>query len=813
VNQVYDLMVMPPSSAASGDPGTVVTHTLWVTNAGNCEDTFALAIEGGDWDTGAPESVGPLSAGLGASVDITVTVPSDAQCGDDVATATFTSSDEISSASATLISTANAVGGLTVEPTTDALSGDWFAPVVYDLRVTNTGNCPDTFEVSIAGNTWTTEAPATVGELAPDEGADVEVSVTVPEGTLCNETDTATVTFTSSDGVASAGSELTTTADPVPGVTIIPPNDSATAEAGDEIVYHLWVQNSGNCPDTFALAPSGNLWTTEVVPAVVPDVPPGALAPVDVTVYVPSNAQCGDDVATVAATSAAVTASSVLTTSVEEIYGLTVTPSSDAGWGDPNTNVFYTLQVTNIGNCPDTFGVAVEDNIWTTLAPSSVGQLDPDESTDVEVTVTVPDAGCGESDTATVTFTSDGDGTQTGSTELTTSANAVWLVMVEPPGHTGSGDPGTVVTHTLRVTNEGNCWDTFDVTLSGDVWPTAAPGTVGPLARDEGADVEIGVTVPTCTPGGGSDALVVTFASQDPGTASGSSALTTEANQLAPVANDDEYEGLEDTPLTVEVPGVLGNDDDLNCEELSASLHIEPGSGTVMLSADGSFIYTPSPNFHGVDSFVYHASDGVLTSAATVTITVASGEDDPIVNAGEDQITDEGDIVEFSGTFSDPARTLASGETIHWDFGDGEAASGTLTPIHMYDDNGEYTVILTVTDLEGDVGLDSLVVTVANVAPLVEAGPDQYAQPGELLSFNGSFTDPGADDTWTIEWDLGNGTIINETLAFDYAYEDPGIYTVTLTVTDDDGGVGVDTAEIRVLQRVYLPLVLRAVER
>jgi hypothetical protein len=755
---------------------------------------------------------------LGAAVDVLVSVPTGAQCGQDIATATFTSQgDDLLSATSVLTTTANAVRGLTVEPAAEALWGDPGADVAYTLRVTNTGNCTDTFDVALDGNGWTTEAPETVGELAPDEGADVPVTVTVPEGTLCNENDTTVATFTSQgDGVTSDSSELTTTANTVSGVSIVPPSDSSVADPGDQIVYHLWVQNSGNCGDTFDLALSGNRWPTEVPSAVGP-LGAGVLASVDVTATLPLTATCGDDVTTVAATSQADVAasdSSILTTTVNAIYGLTLTPSSDAASGDPNSEVFYTLRVTNTGNCPDTFGVAVEDNVWTTLAPDTVEELAPDEGADVEVTVAVPeDAGCGDNDTATVTFTSDSDGTKTTGSELTTSANTIYGVAVEPPTHTESGDPDTVVTHTLRVTNTGNCEDTFDVSVIGDLWPTEAPGTVGPLARDLGAEVDIRVTVPACTPGGDSDALEATFASQHDGTVWDTATLTTGANQIAPVAGDDEFDALEDTPLTVGAPGVLANDDDVNCEPLSASVHVEPGSGMVMLSADGSFIYTPNSNFDGEDSFVYLVSDGVLTDTATALIHVLEGGDNPEVDAGEDETADEGEIVYFDGSFVDPARTLTAGETIHWDFGDGESATGTLTPIHAYDDNGEYTVVLTVTDQEGDVGFDSLVVTVDNVAPTVDAGFDQTAEPGELISFSGDFTDPGADDTWTIEWDLGDGTIVNDTKTFDYAYEDPGIYTVTMTVTDDDGGVGEDTVEIRVMQRVYLPLVLRAAER
>jgi len=76
-----------------------------------------------------------------------------------------------------------------------------------------------------------------------------------------------------------------------------------------------------------------------------------------------------------------------------------------------------------------------------------------------------------------------------------------------------------------------------------------------------------------------------------------------------------------------------------------------------------------------------------------------------------------------------------------------------------------------------------------------------------LLSFEGAFVDPGPDDTHTIVWNLGDGTSIVDTLAFDHAYKAPGVYIVTLTVTDDDGGIGSDTAVIDIKYWLYLPLV------
>ncbi|UCE36359.1 MAG: PKD domain-containing protein [Thermoplasmata archaeon] len=169
----------------------------------------------------------------------------------------------------------------------------------------------------------------------------------------------------------------------------------------------------------------------------------------------------------------------------------------------------------------------------------------------------------------------------------------------------------------------------------------------------------------------------------------------------------------------------------------------------------------------------------------------------PTVDAGPDQTVNEGEIVTFSGSYSDPG--WLDTHTIEWDFGDGGTASGTLTPSHAYGDNGVYTVTLTVTDDDGGIGVDTMTVTVNNVDPIVNAGPDQSVDEGETVTFSGSFTDPGWLDTHTIEWDFGDGGSDSGTLTPTYVYGDNGLYAVTLIVTDDDGGVGIDTLYVTVL--------------
>ncbi|MFT5454503.1 MAG: hypothetical protein ACI9K2_000980 [Myxococcota bacterium] len=92
------------------------------------------------------------------------------------------------------------------------------------------------------------------------------------------------------------------------------------------------------------------------------------------------------------------------------------------------------------------------------------------------------------------------------------------------------------------------------------------------------------------------------------------------------------YPGVEDESLVVSaLDGVLANDVDLDGDALTASLVVAPTNGSLILSADGSFAYTPDPNFWGEDTFTYRASDGLdVSDAITVTLGIAPVNDVPI---------------------------------------------------------------------------------------------------------------------------------------------------------------------------------------
>jgi VCBS repeat-containing protein len=99
--------------------------------------------------------------------------------------------------------------------------------------------------------------------------------------------------------------------------------------------------------------------------------------------------------------------------------------------------------------------------------------------------------------------------------------------------------------------------------------------------------------------------------------------ITVASLNQPPVAADDAYTILQGMSLAMSAPGVLANDSDPNATAITAVLVAGPAHGTLTLSANGSFIYTPTASYSGADTFTYRAYDGSLYSnVATVRLTI-----------------------------------------------------------------------------------------------------------------------------------------------------------------------------------------------
>jgi len=123
-------------------------------------------------------------------------------------------------------------------------------------------------------------------------------------------------------------------------------------------------------------------------------------------------------------------------------------------------------------------------------------------------------------------------------------------------------------------------------------------------------------------------------------------------------------------------------------------------------------------------------------------------------------------------------------------------ASNTVEVTFM--DDFDSNVVLRVTDRSGQTDYDTTRITIANVPPVVDAGPDRSCFEGDTLLYTVEIWDPG-DDEHTIEWNFGDGTVAaGDSIYHAYRDEGTGLYYVVVKVTDDDGGVGRDTVRVTV---------------
>ena len=263
----------------------------------------------------------------------------------------------------------------------------------------------------------------------------------------------------------------------------------------------------------------------------------------------------------------------------------------------------------------------------------------------------------------------------------------------------------------------------------------------------------------------------------------------------APVANDDSYTTDEDTTLTVNAPGILSNDNDVDDTTLTAELLDNPNHGTLTLNPDGSFVYTPYANYYGTDSFTYKAYDGeAYSNIATVTITINSVNDAPVADfSWEPQNPTDLDTIQFIDNSSDLDGTIMEW---YWDFADGNTST-EQNPQHQYADNGTYTVTLTVRDDDGATNTTTKQITVANIPPNANFtwAPET---PTDLETIQ--FTDLSTDSDGTIvswHWDFGDGNTSTEQ-NHTHRYGNNGIYTITLTIWDDDNASDTISKQINV---------------
>jgi VCBS repeat-containing protein len=394
---------------------------------------------------------------------------------------------------------------------------------------------------------------------------------------------------------------------------------------------------------------------------------------------------------TVAAVNAALAAVAFVPTTDNDLDTSITTHIEDALATGPADGQIV-LDVTPVNDAPmaaDDGGVTDEDTILNATVVAGVLSNDTDPDTGDVLTIAAYDATSDKG--ATVVMNSDGSYSYdpTGSAML--DALALGATTTDTFTYTANDSHGGTSVATVMITVTGlndapiavddsygtNADGLLDLTaLAGVLFNDSDPDTGDTLtvfAADStsaaGASVAVnadgslsydptGVAAFAALAAGeiATDTFSYTAIDENGLTATATATITiTGVNDNPVTFSDPGYATNENTPLMIAAPGLLANDADADTSDMLSVVTgtvVSPSHGSLSINADGSFSYTPDPEFHGADTFLYQVSDGTtLSGFATVTITVAP----------ETTISFAGGILTISTTKGDSIAVTADG--------------------------------------------------------------------------------------------------------------------------------------------------------
>jgi chitodextrinase len=213
-----------------------------------------------------------------------------------------------------------------------------------------------------------------------------------------------------------------------------------------------------------------------------------------------------------------------------------------------------------------------------------------------------------------------------------------------------------------------------------------------------------------------------------------------------------------------------------------------------LISLENTTLLEPTPPGVYTHPEIVHQTRG-----ATVSLNLGQS---PIAHAGVDQVIDEGTVAVFNGSRSVPETEDL---TYTWEFYDKQPRTlqGNVAN-YTFDRPGIYGVTLTVQNHEGESSNDTCIVTVRDTTPpvpvinLTNISPYQAIDPGKRITFDatGSY-DPEDGEIKEYLWNFGDG-VTSPTSTVSHQYHKPGLYNVTLSVTDKSNNTSFRTVTLMI---------------
>ncbi len=207
------------------------------------------------------------------------------------------------------------------------------------------------------------------------------------------------------------------------------------------------------------------------------------------------------------------------------------------------------------------------------------------------------------------------------------------------------------------------------------------------------------------------------------------------------------------------------------------------GDGTMADGAIAQKSYAAPGRYRAVlrveDDAVHPCNFGVETRRIQVNFP-------PVAEAGTDQSAIVGQTLRFDGAASYDVDGMI--QAYQWDMGDGTQLSGPSVA-HSYQKSGQYRVMLTVkddADVANSMARDFMQVEV-NAPPEPRFSiPPRSLSVSELGTLDASASSDADGQIISYLWDFGDGAT-GEGPVVNYAWNQPGIFRVSLTVIDDSG--------------------------
>jgi hypothetical protein len=215
---------------------------------------------------------------------------------------------------------------------------------------------------------------------------------------------------------------------------------------------------------------------------------------------------------------------------------------------------------------------------------------------------------------------------------------------------------------------------------------------------------------------------------------------------------------------------------------------------------DSQSVLTPYVMHDGsIYKLWYGGNDGQNTSIGYAYLSSSTNQP-PSISPLTNKTVNEGTVYSESGSFTDPDSSSWSATV---DYGDGSGiqpltlSGQSFTLSHTYKDEGSYTATVAIEDNQEASSSAETSVTVINEPPTVGSitASASLIEVNTTITASAHFTDPGVLDSHTATWNWGNiiseGTITESngtgSVLDSHTYTQAGVYTPTLTVTDEDG--------------------------